>query len=219
MTDPIVLALAGGWGLLATLPVAALHRRVETGARARALGRARAQVRPARWVRRFEQTVVGRVGGGLLRARRSRRTRAVVQRDLPIAVDLAGVAVGAGCTLWQAVSLAARYGPASIAVPLDRVVRATVLGASFDDALADAGVDEPALASLTDVLRIGARSGTAVAPALARVAREVRADIRRRAEAHARTVPVRLLFPLVFCALPAFALLTVAPVVLEGFRL
>jgi hypothetical protein len=32
--------------------------------------------------------------------------------------------------------------------------------------------------------------------------------------ARARTVPVRLLFPLVFLILPAFVLLTVAPVVL-----
>jgi hypothetical protein len=44
----------------------------------------------------------------------------------------------------------------------------------------------------------------------------VRADVRRRAEARARTVPVRLCFPLVACILPAFALLTVAPAVLAG---
>ncbi len=40
--------------------------------------------------------------------------------------------------------------------------------------------------------------------------------MRRRAEARARTVPVRLLFPLVFCVLPAFVLLTVVPVLLDG---
>ena len=34
------------------------------------------------------------------------------------------------------------------------------------------------------------------------------------AEARARTVPVRLLFPLVLTVLPAFVLLTVVPVVL-----
>jgi hypothetical protein len=34
--------------------------------------------------------------------------------------------------------------------------------------------------------------------------------------ARARTTPVRLLFPLVFLVLPAFVLLTVAPVVLAA---
>jgi hypothetical protein len=34
--------------------------------------------------------------------------------------------------------------------------------------------------------------------------------------ARARTVPVRLLFPLVFLVLPAFLVLTVAPVVLAA---
>ena len=53
---------------------------------------------------------------------------------------------------------------------------------------------------------------------LARLAAEVRSDVRRRAEARARTVPVRLCFPLVACILPAFALLTVAPAVFGGIR-
>jgi tight adherence protein C len=43
------------------------------------------------------------------------------------------------------------------------------------------------------------------------LAAEVRAERRRRAEAAARRVPVKLLFPLVLCVLPAFGLLTVVP--------
>ena len=76
----------------------------------------------------------------------------------------------------------------------------------------------PTLRPLADALRTSARLGTPAAPALARLATEVRADVRRRAEARARTVPVRLCFPLVLCVLPAFALLTVVPVVLSGLR-
>jgi hypothetical protein len=47
---------------------------------------------------------------------------------------------------------------------------------------------------------------------------EVRADRRRRAEEAARKVPVKLLFPLVTCTLPAFGLLTVAPLVASAVR-
>jgi tight adherence protein C len=74
------------------------------------------------------------------------------------------------------------------------------------------------LRPLTEALRTSSRLGSPAAPALARLAIDARADARRRAEARARTVPVRLCFPLVACILPAFALLTVVPVVLGGLR-
>ena len=44
-----------------------------------------------------------------------------------------------------------------------------------------------------------------------RLAEDARRTELRRAETRARRVPVLLLFPLVLCILPAFALLTVAP--------
>ena len=48
--------------------------------------------------------------------------------------------------------------------------------------------------------------------AIGRLARQI------RAEEAARRVPVRLLFPLVLCVLPAFALLTVAPLLAGALR-
>jgi pilus assembly protein TadC len=98
------------------------------------------------------------------------------------------------------------------------VVRACALGQGFDDALRELGARMPPVRVLTDTLRTSARLGTPAAPALGRLAADVRADLRRRAEARARTVPVRLCFPLVGCILPAFALLTVVPVVLDGLH-
>jgi tight adherence protein C len=76
--------------------------------------------------------------------------------------------------------------------------------------------EEPRLRALVDALLASDRYGTAVGAALSRLAAEERAAIRREAEARARTVPVRLLFPLVFLVLPAFGLLTVAPALLTG---
>jgi tight adherence protein C len=66
------------------------------------------------------------------------------------------------------------------------------------------------------VLLAAERLGTPVGPALARLAADGRARARRAALERARTLPVRLLFPLVFLVLPAFLLLTVGPVVLAG---
>ena len=75
----------------------------------------------------------------------------------------------------------------------------------------------PRLQPLTDALLASDRLGAPVGDALARLAVEERAGLRRRAEAEARTVPVRLLFPLVFLVLPAFGLLTVVPTLVSSF--
>jgi pilus assembly protein TadC len=99
---------------------------------------------------------------------------------------------------------------------LDASVRALHLGATLDEALADSVRREPVLAPLADVLATSARLGVPATPSLARLGSEVRADVRRRAEARARAVPVTLLFPLVLCVLPAFALLTVVPALIDG---
>jgi tight adherence protein C len=207
-----MLVLGIAVGMVAALPFARWARRETVAAR----------IRPLRTRRRFVRasaadTPVVRVVE-MWRARRARRrSRAELQRELPVAVDLVGVAVAAGCTPFLAVEHAARYAPDRVAHALRAVPRACTLGQSFDVALRDLAAAEPELQSLADALRTSARLGSPAAPALARLADEVRADLRRRAEARARTVPVRLCFPLVACILPAFALLTVAPAVLGGF--
>jgi len=62
------------------------------------------------------------------------------------------------------------------------------------------------------------RFGTSIADTLLGQARELRARARAAAEAEARTAPVKLIFPLVFCFLPAFVLLTIAPIALQAVR-
>ena len=135
-----------------------------------------------------------------------------------MAVDLVGVGVAAGHTPYLAVQLAARWSPLLVGAELDAAVRACAIGQSFDDALREMGRRSPATRGLADTLRTSARLGSPAAPALVRLAAELRADLRRRAEARARTVPVRLCFPLVGCILPAFALLTVVPAVVAGIH-
>jgi len=84
------------------------------------------------------------------------------------------------------------------------------------EALDDVAARAPPLWPLADALLASDRLGAPVGPALARLAAEQRAELRRHAETHARRVPVRLLFPLVFVVLPAFGLLTVIPTLLAG---
>ena len=215
----MILAVAFGWGIVSAGAVLGLSRRIEITRRARAMATRSRRPMPRVFARALAHPVcvtVRSVVGAPLRQRRARRHDDAVLTELPIAVDLVGVAVGAGCSTFQAVAVAARWSPPRLAVVLGEVGRATAIGASFDDALVGAGASAPNVRRLTETLRTSTRLGSPASASLARLAQEVRADVRRRAEARARTVPVRLLFPLVFCVLPAFALLTVAPVLLDG---
>ena len=159
---------------------------------------------------------VGRVVGSFGRRRRGQRGDAALDRELPIAIDLLGVAIGAGCTPYLAVEIASRWSSPAIAAPFASVLGACALGASFDAALDDAATAVPRLRPLVDALLASDRLGAPVGPALARLATEERAALRRRNEAHARRVPVRLLFPLTFLVLPAFVLITVVPGLAAG---
>lgn len=147
--------------------------------------------------------------------RRRRRTRAAEARlvdDLPDLVDLLGVAVEAGLTPVLAVRALAPRWAGLLGVALREAVARVDLGSSWTDALgALEAVGHGRLLPLVRALRAADRDGTALAPALGRVGLEARAQRRRLAEERAKRVPVRLLFPLVLCTLPAFALLTVVP--------
>jgi len=122
--------------------------------------------------------------------------------------------VASGLTVPLAVDAVARRARGPLAAELGAALGEVALGRRLGDALADipvrAGeVTRPLVAALVASDRYGAPLGDA----LERLAAEVRADRRRRAEEAARKVPVKLLFPLVCCVLPAFGLLTVAPLI------
>lgn len=220
----IAVMLGLGWGVLAASPIAARARRRGPTERAGGLVTSVVGARPTRtarlaWVAaRLPRPpgVLARVFTGLVTRWRAQHDDRLAARDLPVVVDLLAVAVASGCTPYLALEVAAGWSPPLLGEALDGVRRATRLGRSFADALGDAVVAMPAMVPVADALLVSDRFGAPVGDALARLATDLRADLRRRAEARARTVPVRLLFPLVFLVLPAFGLLTVVPAVAAG---
>lgn len=164
--------------------------------------------------------VVGAIWAApIISARRARRRRAEqVLRDLPEVVDLVHVAVGAGLTVPLAVQAVAGRAEGPIADELRRALADVGLGERLADALGEVPARAgEATRPLIAALVASDRYGAPLADALARLAVEVRADRRRRAEEAARRVPVKLLFPLVCCVLPAFGLLTLAPLLAGAF--
>jgi tight adherence protein C len=151
--------------------------------------------------------------------RAERRRLARIESELPEVVDLLVLAVGAGLTVGLALDAVAQRADGHLAAELDRVVASTRQGHRLADALdtlptrAGEGV-RPFVAALVASERYGAP----LAAGLERLAAEVRATRRRRADEAARRVSVKLLFPLVLCILPAFALLTVAPLIAGALK-
>jgi tight adherence protein C len=133
-----------------------------------------------------------------------------------LTADLLAVAAAAGLTPYLSLEVAARFGPPPVVEHLAATLSAAEAGLALAEALdAEAQRIRP-LGPLLALMAASERSGAPVGAALARLAATTRGQARRKAMAHARTVPVRLLFPLVFLVLPAFLLLTVAPVVLAS---
>jgi tight adherence protein C len=164
--------------------------------------------------------LVGVWGTPVLRTRRRRTpARDDLRRSLPEFVDLLTLTIGSGMTIPSAIDAVARRHDGPVAVELRRVTEDMARGRRCADALDDAAERiGPEVRGVFAALAASDRHGAPLTEALIRIADDVRTDRRRRAEEAARRVPVRLLFPLVLCVLPAFALLTVAPLLAGALR-
>ena len=152
--------------------------------------------------------------------RRRRRAGGEVLAGLPEAVDLFALACSAGLSVRLALDAVAPRLLGPVGDALRRAQQQIRLGVDTAEALEAL----PSLAGeplrllvrpLTDALRYGSSLG----PALERAAATARDERRRQVEMIARQVPLRLLFPLTVCVLPAFVLLTVVPTVAHSLDL
>jgi pilus assembly protein TadC len=165
------------------------------------------------------------VGGAALivppvrRRHHERQRRRAIRRQLPDVVDLLVVAVSAGLTPALAIGHLATLAPepfgAAFADTGRRMRRGQRLADALDALPAQLG---EAARPVAHTLASAERYGTPVGPALELLAHDARLERRRLAEEAARTVPVKLCCPLVCCTLPAFVLLTIAPLVAGALR-
>ncbi|MFW2333524.1 type II secretion system F family protein [Ilumatobacter sp.] len=147
--------------------------------------------------------------------RTDRKARQAARAALPDLIELVIIGVRAGLTPSAAFTMSAEHAAPSLGPALDAVAHEMQRGRRLSDALAvlpqflgaDAGF-------FTDALITADRYGLPLGPMLDQLGAEVRADRSRQAQRHARTLPVKLSFPLVVCTLPSFVLLAIAPAVL-----
>lgn len=150
--------------------------------------------------------------GGRLRARAIReRQRRTLQAALPDAVELLRLGVEAGLTVPEALSALVRHQRSPLADRVAGALARTARGVRLADALEPLRT-EPTLSALADALIDAERYGAPLTRPLDRLTADARAQRRQEAEQAVRRLPVRMLFPLVLCILPALGVLAVVPI-------
>jgi tight adherence protein C len=151
--------------------------------------------------------------------RSARRWKARRRSRLPDAIDLLTVSAAAGLTHREGIRLVARRGPPELRPTFAEVAARMDAGEPLAVALPrlTTAIGEPARA-LVRAIVTAEQDGAPVRSVLTRLADDARRQRRHDLDAAVRRLPVRLTFPLACCALPAFVLLTVVPLLAAGLH-
>ncbi len=152
----------------------------------------------------------------ILRAKAGER-QDKIRRALPDSLDLLSVTVEAGLGFDAALDRVAREVAGPLGGELHRVVQEIQLGRKRSDALrglADRNsVDE--LKSFVLAMIQADVLGISVSNVLKTQADQMRVKRRQRAEERAQKLPVKILFPLLFCIFPALFVVLLGPAVIR----
>lgn len=136
-----------------------------------------------------------------------------VQRALPDVLDLLVIGVEAGLGFDAALLNAARRTSGPLAGEFHRVLQEMQLGAARGEAfraMAERTCVDELRTFVTAVVQAD-RLGIPIAGVLREQAKEMRSRRQQRAEEKAAKVPVKILFPLVFCILPSLFVVIMGP--------
>lgn len=139
------------------------------------------------------------------------------RRELPDVLDQITIAVEAGLGFESAVARVASAGDTVLAVELSRMLQDIQLGVPRGEALDGLAqrVDVQELKHFVSSMRQAERYGVPIANVLRVQSAELREKRRQAAEEHAMKIPVKVLFPLLFCILPTLFLVILGPVIIR----
>ncbi|HWS31415.1 MAG TPA: type II secretion system F family protein [Actinoplanes sp.] len=140
-----------------------------------------------------------------------------IQRALPDVMDVLVIGVEAGLGLDSAMDQVARSTKGPIADELHRALQEMRLGVARAEALRDLAQRTTVrdLKRLVTALIQAGELGISVAPILREHAADQRIRRRQRAEEAAQQVPVKMLFPILFCMFPAIFVVIIGPAVIS----
>jgi len=137
----------------------------------------------------------------------------IMRKNLPDALDLLTISVEAGMAFDSAVSQVARNTRGPLADEFFRVLQEMQIGLSRADAIRAMGdrTDLSELRNFSSAMVQADTLGIPVANVLRVQANEMRVKRSQRAEEQAQRVPVKILFPLIFCILPVLFIIILGP--------
>ncbi|MGH8892434.1 MAG: type II secretion system F family protein [Actinomycetes bacterium] len=139
--------------------------------------------------------------------------REQMRKELPDALDLLTISVEAGLAFDAALSQVARNTTGPLAEEFFRVLQEMQIGLGRPDALRALGdrTDLPELHGFVTAMVQADSFGIPIASVLRVQAHEMRVKRSQRAEELAQKVPVKILFPLIFCILPSLFVVILGP--------
>ncbi len=161
--------------------------------------------------------VIAAAAAPVVIAGRARERQDAIQHSLADALDQITISIEAGLGLESAVARAGQYGMGPLAEELTRTVQDMRVGFSRKEAY----LALAARTSSSDLKRF-ARAimqadayGVPIGTVVRAQAKELRAKRRQRAEEKAMKIPVKVLFPLMFCILPVLFIVVLGPAVIN----
>jgi tight adherence protein C len=146
-----------------------------------------------------------------------------MRRELPDALDLLTISVEAGLAFDAALSQVARNTEGPLAEEFFRVLQEMQIGMGRGEAMRALGErsDLAELRSFVGAMVQADAFGIPIANVLRVQAKEMRVKRTQLAEEKAQKVPVKILFPLIFCILPALFIVIMGPAainIINSFR-
>jgi tight adherence protein C len=152
----------------------------------------------------------------LIRSNAEKRRNAI-RMELPNTLDQMLISVQAGLGFEASMAKSAANGSGPLADELIRTLQDIQVGRSRKEAylaMSDR-VDVPDIRSFVRAIVQADSYGVAISKVLKAQAQEMRTKRRQRAEEHAMKIPVKILFPLIFCIFPTLFIILLGPAVMS----
>ena len=136
-----------------------------------------------------------------------------IRRTLPDTMDLLTISVEAGLGFDAALVQVMNNVPGALTQEIGRLLHEMRLGKSRADAFRSLG-ERTEVAELNSFVLAMVQAdtfGVSIAQTLRAQAKELRAKRRQRAEEKAMQIPIRILFPMIFCVLPSLFVVVLGP--------